>query len=132
MNTTPIYYESAEHARYAGELELLRASRQAEKECRKAIDEAISKHFDGMHLAPDALADVLREHTPERVALILAVTLKDREYDGRFSRNNKAWSETIRKPSMPPAVAWGFTDMVLRSHSAIIDGYVDMFRKATA
>ena len=127
MNTTPIYYESSEHARQYGELEQLRASNKADTDCRNLIDQAIGRHFDGMHLAQQALAEVLNEYTPERVAMILAVTVRDRAWDGRFSRKNKEWAEGLHIPPESPVT--GYVGKALRSHSAIVNGYVDMFRR---
>lgn len=130
MNTTPIYYQSATYARDHGELEQYRASGKASIDCRGAIDKAIDKHFDGMHLGTEALTDVLEWYPVERVAVILAVTIKDRWHDGRFSRSNKEWANTVAVP--PENECFGYSNIALRSHSTIINGYVDMFRKARA
>lgn len=130
MNTTPVYYGTAEHARNAGEFEQYRASAKANRECRDAIDKAIAEHFDGFHLKPEALTDVLMIHTPERVAVILAVTMRDRSFDGRFRRFNREWSDEVKVP--PESPISGYADIALRSHSTIIDGYVTMFRRETA
>ena len=126
MNTTPVYYGTAEHARNAGELEQYRASAKANRECRDAIDKAIAEHFDGFHLRPEALTDVLMIHTPERIATVLAMTVKDRKYDGRLSLRNKAWAETVATPAEDKC--YGYAYEALRSHATIINGYVDMFR----
>ena len=130
MNTTPIYYQSATYARDHGELEQYRASATENRECRYTIDQAIDKHFDGMHLGMEALTDVIEEYPMERIAVILAVTIKDREHDGRFSRSNREWAEGVKIPEEHGL--FGYGDIALRSHSTIIDGYVDMFRKARA
>lgn len=126
MNTTPIYYQSATYARDHKELEQYRASAKANRECRDAIDKAIAEHFDGFHLRPEALTDVLMIHTPERVAVILAVTMRDRSFDGRFRRFNREWSDEVKVP--PESPISGYADTALRSHSTIINGYADMFR----
>ena len=51
------------------------------------------KNFDGMHLAHDAEGGVLEEYGVECVVFILANTVQQLEYDGRFSFGIKAWAK---------------------------------------
>ena len=133
MNNTPVYYETSSYAREHGELDQYRASAQANSDCRDLIDRTIAEHFDGMHLDRSALDIVLAEFTPDRIGIVLAATLIDREHDGRFSTINKAWARAWKMPRVAPnsfsnPLQW----IVLRSHSAILDGFVSMFIKAIA
>ena len=50
----PVYPHSGLYARFSGELEQYRQSRQADKECRKAIDAVFDAAWDGMRLPAEA------------------------------------------------------------------------------
>lgn len=133
QNHTPIYYASSTFAREQGELELFRASHQENVACKKDIEETISRNFDGMYLQREALTDVLSRHDPERVKLVLASTLQDKSWDGRFSFQNKEWAASIRMPNT--ASDLGFDrryEYSIGTHPAVLDGFVTMFRKEMA
>lgn len=55
------YPWTAEEARREGEIEIWRASHKANIACRDAIEEAIRRNFDGIHLKEDCLRPVLDE-----------------------------------------------------------------------
>ena len=122
-----IYYETATEARDAGRLDEYRESMQENRRTRDAIDAAIAAHFDGWRLAPEALTQVLETCDAERVAIVLAATLENRSHDGRFSSSARTWAAGVRLPADADARRW----LDMRSHSAIINGYIDMFREAT-
>lgn len=83
-----------EHGRADDYLE----SRKRNLDCKKAIEDAIRKNFDGMHLFHDAAREVLKEYGTERVVFILANTVQHLEHDGRFSIGNKAWAKGYEIP----------------------------------
>ena len=85
MNEAVLYSYSAEEARQQGELALWRASHQANIACKTAIEQAICGSFDGMHLKADCLDGVLRDFGYKRTAWVLANTLQQKAWDGRFS-----------------------------------------------
>lgn len=123
-----IYYNNPETARAAGELDAYRESTAENRRTRKAIDDAIAAHFDGMRLSADALRDVMATCDPDRVALVLAVTILDKAHDGRISAQNKAWAAGIRIPDGAPDApfaAW----FICRSHPAVLDGFINQFRR---
>ena len=47
---TAVYPHDAAYARAHGELAEYRNARRSNIACKNAIEEAIAKHFDGMHL----------------------------------------------------------------------------------
>lgn len=53
MNETYLYPYSAKEARERNELSLWRESHRANIACREAIEDAIRRSFDGMHLDKD-------------------------------------------------------------------------------
>ena len=57
----PVYREPASYARENDELSPYRLSRRENIACKEAIEESIRKHFDGMHLDPSAVKEVMGE-----------------------------------------------------------------------
>ncbi|OUP27869.1 DUF3849 domain-containing protein [Faecalibacterium sp. An192] len=64
--------------------------------CKEAIEGAIDGNYKGNSLDAKAAAqEVLDQFGPERVQTVLAATIKDKDWDGRFSCENKAWAQTV-------------------------------------
>lgn len=122
----PVYYESFGYAAENGEVDLYRISRQLNEECRNAIEEAIADNFDGMNLADDATKSVVEQFGMERMGYILAYTLNYNNHDGRYSYSNKEWAETTCKGERGNNIR---PDWIVRSHPAVLNGFVDMYRK---
>lgn len=66
MNETYLYPYSAKEARERNELSLWRESHRANIACREAIEDAIRRSFDGMHLNEDCSRRLLT-HTATSV-----------------------------------------------------------------
>ena len=130
MNTAPIYYRSAQYAREHGELDQYRETAQLCRICKKDIETILSARFDGMRLEHVAIDEALAIHGPELIGLLLATTVTYKAWDGRFSRSNKEWARTVRKLDREPDCFYAYT--IIDTHSAILDGFVTMYRKATA
>ena len=126
MNDTYLYPYSAAEARERNELSLWRESHKANIACRNAIEDAIRQNFDGMNLQTDCLKAVLDEYGYKRTAWVLANTLHELKWDGRFSYANKHWAEKIYIPTDLNHNS----DFVVRSHPAVLDGFVSFYRKA--
>ena len=125
MNDVYLYPYSSEEARRRDELTLWRASHQENIACKEAIEEAVRQHFDGSRLDNDCLTGVFQEFGYKRTAWVLANTLQQLEWDGRFSPKNKAWAEQFPIP-------WDkrhSTEFAVTSHPAVLDGVVDQYRK---
>ena len=124
MRNTPVYPYSAAYARFAGELEQFRKSKQANQECGRAIDEAIDAAWDGMRLPPEAGAALMERFGPERLGYVLADTIQQRSGDARFSAKNREWAR-----SFPMLVStesrW---ELGPNSHSAKLDGLITQLR----
>ena len=126
MNETYLYPYSAKEARERNELSLWRESHRANIACRGAIEDAIRRSFDGMHLDKDCITPVLDEYDYKRTAWVLANTLHELEWDGRFSPANKQWAERRYIPQDERHNA----AITVRSHPAVLDGFVNLYRKA--
>lgn len=126
MNETYPYPYSAAEARKRNELSFWRESHKANIACRDAIEDAIRRNFDGMYLNEDCLAPVLTAYGYKRTAWVLANTLHELKWDGRFSPANKQWAERRYIPQDERHNA----EITVRSHPAVLDGFVSLYRKA--
>ena len=126
MNDTYLYPYSSAEARERNELSLWRESHKANIACRNAIEDAIRQNFDGMHLDKNCITPVLEEYGYKRTAWVLANTLHELKWDGRFGHGNKQWAEHACIPSDINHNS----DFVVRSHPAVLDGFVTFYRKA--
>lgn len=126
MNKTYLYPYSAKEARERNELSLWRESHRANIACRDAIEDTIRQNFDGMYLNEDCLAPVLTVYGYKRTAWVLANTLHELKWDGRFSPANKQWAERRYIPQDERHNA----EITVRSHPAVLDGFVSLYRKA--
>ena len=126
MNETYLYRGSAQEARSRDEISLWRESHRANVACREAIENTIRQHFDGMNLDPVCLTPVLEEYGYKRTEWVLAATLQELQWDGRFHPANKEWAAQHFIPKDERHNA----DITVRSHPAILDGFVSLYRKA--
>ena len=118
----PVYNHSGTYAHEHGELEAYRASRNANIACRDTIDDAISRHYNDNSLHADAVTEVIDSFGFERTMYILANTVRQQNWDGRYSSSNKKWAQTIDVCENPD----GFgndrqCELVLRSHPGLIN-----------
>ena len=125
----PVYYEPFSYAKENDEVDLYRTSYRLNGECKQAIHEAIADNYDGMHLGDDAVNQVVKQYGMERVGYILANTLRYKNYDDRFSHSNKEWAEQVGTPENNARIIKFRADWVVTSHSAVLDGFVTMYRE---
>ena len=127
---TPIYHESAEHARKFGELDQFRASHWANIDCKKDIEKIIASHFDGMHLDKESVSEVLERYGPERVSMVLAATIQVKTWDGRFSSANKDWAFTFDFPEAKDGLGFDRRDnYAVNTHPTVLNGFIDLVRQ---
>ena len=122
---TYLYPYSANEARKRGELELWRASHQANISCKRAIEESIRQNFDGMHLKDGTVEKIVELYGYKRVEHVLANTVQERRGDGRFRPSNREWANSHY---IPPDEMHNCC-FAARSHSAILDGFISNYRK---
>lgn len=124
-NKVPLYTGFREYARAHNEIPLWRESLNENIRCKHAIEDAIRQNFDGRYLKPDCAEDVIQEFGFDRVEYVLANTLHQLKYDGRFSRSNKEWGENIEIPDDHRNC-----EFCVGSHPAVLDGFIAEYRKA--
>ena len=125
----PLYTHTITYAMEHGRADDYLESRKLNLDCKNAIEDAIRENFDGMHLAHDAAKGVLEEYGAERVVFILANTVQNLEYDGRFSTGNKAWAKGYEIPKNVNRGMDMNADYVVNSHPAVLDGFIGLARE---
>ena len=121
-----VYHQTAAYAREHDQLEAYRASIQENHACKEGIEQVIRENFDGMHLHPGVIKPVIDRFGAERTAYVLANTVQYATYDGRYSRSNKEWAASVITGAIDEDRRINF---LVTSHPAVLDGFVDMFRK---
>ena len=97
----PVYRHSAAYAHEHGELDQYRTSQRANIACKEAIEAAISENYRDNRLDGAAVSQVTEQFGYDRMLYVLANTVQQKEWDGRFSRANKAWAGTVEVPPNP-------------------------------
>lgn len=120
-----VYYETANYAYEAGELDQCRTSRDANIACAAAIEIAISANYADNRLSTEAaLSDVLARFSPERVQCVLANTIQQKKHDGRISPQLKEWAGAI---TVPPDDRTGF--IVDKVNPGLLNLFASSFRQ---
>lgn len=130
MKNIPVYRHSAVYALEHGELETYKMSHIAGVACRDAIEKAIAEHYRDNCLSKDGARTVINEFGKERVLMVLAITVRDKLYDGRFSPANKAWAQAF--PIEPNMDSWGsnrnLSLVVRRTHPGLLNLFCDQVK----
>lgn len=129
---TPVYRHDAAYAREHDELALYRESYQANIACKEAIEKAINDNYGNNRLNSQAVMDaVSSEFSMERIQYVLANTVQYKDWDGRISRANREWAQTV--PVIPNPDSWGGDRncyfVVDQAHTGLVDLFVTHFRK---
>lgn len=121
-----LYKYSAENARDENELTDYRESKRCNIKCKEAIEEAIRTHFDGMHLDVSCVSGIFDKFGYDRTMWVLAATVKNKDFDGRFSESNKKWARTIIPSYLDK---YEFDEYAVQSHPAVLNGFIDSVRE---
>ena len=123
------YGHTLSYAMEHGEVDRYSDSRKVDRECKGAIEETIRQNFDGMHLNHGIAKPLAEQYGLERMAFVLANTIYQESWDGRFSRDNKAWASEF---PISEDIVHGIDmnrELIVSSHPAVLDGFIDMFRR---
>lgn len=125
----PAFYgHTLSYAMEHGEVDRYSDSRKIDRECKGAIEETIRQNFDGMYLNHDIVKPLAELYGSERMAFVLANTIQQESWDGRFSRDNKAWASEF---PISEDIVHGIDmnrELIVSSHPAVLDGFIGMFR----
>lgn len=124
----PVYQQTLQYAMEHGAADDYLDSRKLNIDCKKAIEETIREHFDGMRLSLEDSGGVLEQFGAERVSYVLANTLQHLSEDGRFSRDNRVWADGIEVTENIHRGRNMNLDYLVNSHPAVLDGYIHLVR----
>ena len=123
------YGHTLVYAMEHGEVDKYMDSRKLDRECKEAVEGTIRQNFDGMHIKHDIVKPLAEQYGSDRIAFVLANTIQQESWDGRFSRDNKAWAAEFY---IPENLVHGIDvnrELIVSSHPAVLDGFIDMFRR---
>ena len=129
-DVTPVYPYSAAYAREHGELDAYRASHKENVACKQAIETAIREHYRDNSLSREAALQVIEQFGLERVQYVLANTVRQMDWDGRISPDNKAWARNI--PVYEDKDHWGNDrnlNFVVASHPGLTALFTTQVRR---
>ena len=128
FSNVPVYAKSLSEARELNELDIYRASRNENHACANMTDAFISKHYNDNSLDSEgALNDLLERYPIERIALVTAVNVADKEWDGRISNENKAWANAFLE-NYPDDVMRQKGEYYLTAHPGLLNLFADTVR----
>jgi hypothetical protein len=128
MAETYVYPYSFGTAKHDGDVELWKASYQENVACRNAIEQTIRENYNGYHLNADAATKVIGEYGYDRVNWVLANTIQEKIYDGRFSEANKKWAKGFYTPDREGSNR--ASSYTVETHPAVLDGFIKEARAA--
>ena len=119
-----LYRWSRQDAVDLSELADWRESYRENCNCARAIEEAITEHYHDNRLE-NCTADLIDRFGFDRINWVLANTLQEKAYDGRFSGSNKEWAAGFYIPN--DEARWAFC---VGSHPGLTDLFVNQMRSA--
>ncbi len=131
QNPPKVYRQSITYARQHDEVQQYRESYRLNERFGDEINGAIALHYDGMYLDDGAVEQVVEQYGLERTKYILAAAIQLRDGDGRISRTNEAWANSVRP--IKDMDERGFDRACyyasLQAHSCVLDGFANQVRK---
>ena len=130
QRASPVYTQPPDYARERGELDKYRESKRLNVLCKEAIEQSVRDNYRDNRLDADAVwRDVTAQFGTERTAFVLAMTVREKDFDGRFSRENKAWAKSQRLPPDPERRGQYCSYVVDKSHPVLTDALVTHARR---
>ena len=129
IRETPVYYEPVAYAMENDEMGLYWKSFHCNVACAKELKEAIADHYDGYRLQAHAADAVLKKYGQERTLFVLANAIQFMRDDGRVSRANIQWADTIPIPHDTPTDDSNRRHFMIYEHPALFDLFVKVTRK---
>ena len=112
------------------ELDQYRTSQRANIACKEAIEAAISENYRDNRLDGAAVSQVTEQFGYDRMLYVLANTVQQKEWDGRFSRANKAWAGTVEVPPNPDSFGGERNqEFVVDSHPGLTDLFLTLAKQ---
>ena len=125
----PVYRHTFDYAVAHGEEKQYRDSFHANVACKGAIEKAISQHYANNCMDALASQQVVHEFGFDRTLYVLANTIQLKDWDGRFSQDNKSWARSVQIAGGDEGIRdhrWKF--VVDKSHPGLTDMFATMVR----
>ena len=125
----PVYRHTFDYAVAHGEEKQYRDSFHANVACKGAIEKAISQHYANNCMDALASQQVVHEFGFDRTLYVLANTIQLKDWDGRFSQDNKSWARSVQIAGGDERIRdhrWKF--VVDKSHPGLTDMFATMVR----
>ena len=130
QRTTPVYTQPPDYAREHGDMDKYRESKRLNVLCKEAIEQTVRDNYRDNRLDADAVwRDVTAQFGSKRAAFVLAMTVREKDYDGRFSRENKAWAKSQPLPPDPEHRGLYCSYVVDKAHPILTDALVTHARR---
>ena len=127
--TEPTYPWSMLQARSLGEFELWLESYRINCDCARFIEKQISTNYADNKLNAQGVKETIEKYRFDRVNRVLANTVDLGMTDGRYSQNNKEWSQGFAIPKEE----WRYShNYSVNSHPGLVNLFVDQARKEWA
>ena len=130
QRTAPVYTQPPDYAREHGELDEYRESSRLNVLCKEAIEQSVRDNYRGNRLDADAVwRDVTAQFGGKRAAFVLAMTVREKDFDGRFTRENKVWAKSQPLPPDPERRGRYCSYVVDKAHPVLTDALVTHARR---
>ena len=122
----PLYKMSRKYALDRDEKEECLLSFRANIECKNMIERYISENYyeNSLH---GTTAEIEKEFGKTRYHLIIAATIQQSNYDGRYDTRNKEWAHEFCKTI--DVTIWNDYRLHLNNHPGLIDLLATRIRK---
>ena len=125
-----VYPYSGEVAEREGDLEWYRQSHKLNIACKHEIEGAIARNYADNTLSDEAVHQVVAKFGLPRTAFVLVNTIREKEWDGRISHDNKAWAKRV--PVYPDVDTFGQNKRlkyVVDCNAGLTDIFVNILRR---
>ena len=125
-----VYPYSGEVAEREGDLEWYRQSHKLNIACKNEIEWAIAQNYSNNTLNDEAVHQVVAKFGLPRTAFVLVNTIREKDWDGRISHDNKAWAKRV--PIYPDVDAFGQNKRlkyVVDCNAGLTDIFVNILRR---
>lgn len=131
---TMLYKKSVAEAKDAGEIDLYRKSNKVNQTCAHMIDAVSSNHYENYSFrAKDTLNDLMeRGYSAERIALVVAVNIADKDWDRRLSNTNISWANEYLSDFPAEMMERRKGEYCVTMHPGLLDMFVDAVREEIA
>ena len=128
--TTELYKKSFSEARESGEIGLYHKSNKVNQRCANMIDTVASAHYENYNFhATDTLDDIMqRGYSLERIALVVAVNIADKNWDARLSSNNISWANEYLS-AFPEEIKDKRSAYYITMHPGLLDMFADVVKE---